>query len=259
MTPIDTAHAAMEAAPEDDTARLQFYERFADGELFLLLESEPTGDQVSPRTFDTGEGQFVLAFDTEDRLAQFAGGPAPYAAVSGRALSLMLTGQDIGVGLNLDVAPSSILIPPQALTWLTATLDAPPTQASATPKEFTAPMGLPERLIQSLDTKLATAQGLAKAAFLTGVTYTDGRRGHLLAVIGARPGSEAALAQAVSEALVFSGLDAGELDVSFLADADPATQVLARTSLRFDLPEPPKPGLAPVAPGMDPDKPPNLR
>ena len=36
-TPLDAAHAAMEAAPEDDAARLRFYERLADSELFLLL------------------------------------------------------------------------------------------------------------------------------------------------------------------------------------------------------------------------------
>ena len=41
-TPLDLAHAATEAAPQDDAARLRFYERLADGELFLLLEAEPT-------------------------------------------------------------------------------------------------------------------------------------------------------------------------------------------------------------------------
>ena len=43
MTPLDMAHALMDAAPEDDAARLRFYERVADGELFLLLETEVEG------------------------------------------------------------------------------------------------------------------------------------------------------------------------------------------------------------------------
>ena len=37
-TPIDTAHAAMEAAPEDGALRLRFYERISDSELFLMLD-----------------------------------------------------------------------------------------------------------------------------------------------------------------------------------------------------------------------------
>ena len=35
-TALDKAHAAMQAAPEDPQARLKFFERFADNELFLL-------------------------------------------------------------------------------------------------------------------------------------------------------------------------------------------------------------------------------
>ena len=39
LTPLDIAHGAMEAAPNDDAIRLAFYERLGDGELFLLLEA----------------------------------------------------------------------------------------------------------------------------------------------------------------------------------------------------------------------------
>ena len=155
MTSIDTAHAAMESSPNDDAARLRFFERIADAELFVLLEAEPTGDDIAPRLFRTGQGGFVLAFDREDRLAGFAGGPAPYAAMSGRAIAAMLAGQDIGLGLNLDVAPSSILIPPGALSWLAATLGAPLEEDNAAAAEFTPPSDLPDRLIESLDAKAA--------------------------------------------------------------------------------------------------------
>ena len=42
-TALDLAHAAMDAAPEDNAARLRFYHRLADSELFLLLSAEPDG------------------------------------------------------------------------------------------------------------------------------------------------------------------------------------------------------------------------
>ncbi|MEO0918892.1 MAG: SseB family protein, partial [Pseudomonadota bacterium] len=87
MTPLDTAHAAMTDAPNDDRARLDFYERLADAELFLLLTEESDGTQVKPSVFETSEGAFALAFDREDRLTTFTEGPAPYAALSGRAIA----------------------------------------------------------------------------------------------------------------------------------------------------------------------------
>ena len=76
----------------------------------------------------------------------------------------------------------------------------------------------------------------------------------------ARTGAETALARAVNEALVFSGIEAGMLDVVFLPDSDPSAAQLARVGLRFDLPEPPKPERTErIAPGSDPDSPPILR
>jgi hypothetical protein len=48
------------------------------------------------------------------------------------------------------------------------------------------------------------------------VAYADGREGHLLAFAGAVPGAEQGLAGIVGEALTFSGVAAGEIDVAFL-------------------------------------------
>ncbi|MAM26106.1 MAG: hypothetical protein CML55_12165, partial [Rhodobacteraceae bacterium] len=59
-TPLDTAHAAMQADADDDLARLRFYERVADSELFLLLKDEPEGDAVEPVLH---EDAYVLVFD----------------------------------------------------------------------------------------------------------------------------------------------------------------------------------------------------
>ena len=94
-TVLDIAYMAMESRPEDDKARLTFYERLADCELFLLLEKDAERDQIEPRLFETEEMRLVLAFDREHRLTEFAEGPAPYAALSGRNLASMLEGQDI--------------------------------------------------------------------------------------------------------------------------------------------------------------------
>lgn len=254
-TALDRAHAMME---ESDAKRLAFFERVADSELFLLLQTEAEGDQLSPEVFDLGEAKYVLVFDREDRLAVFVGHAAPYAALSGRVIAQMLVGQEIGLGLNLDVAPSSMLLPADAVTWLSETLAHMPDEVEARPLEVSVPAGLPDTLITALDAKLATAQGLARMAYIVAVEYDGGAKSHMLAFVGCREGAEGALAKAVGEALTFSGIEAGALDVAFFEASDPMAARLSRVGLRFDLPQPEEPTERP-APGSDPQKPPILR
>lgn len=255
-TPIDRAHAEME---NSDTARLRFFERLGDAELFLLLTEEARDENLSPELFDLADGRFVLAFDREDRLAAFVGRPAPYAALSGRVLVAMLAGQGVGLGLNLEVAPSATMIPAEALAWLAETLGNRPDEVEARISELTPPRGLPEALLSALDAKLVTAAGLAQGAYLAGVVYDDGARGHLLGFVDTVAGAEPALAKAAAEALTFSGVEAGAMDVGFFAATNPMAAALARMGLRFELPQPATSASAPSAPGMDPDRPPRLK
>lgn len=265
MTPYDRAHAAMDADPENEALRLAVYDRLADAELFLLLEHEPDTDNVIiPQVFETEEGDFVLAFDLEERLAAFGEGPAPYAALPGRVIAQHLAGENIGLGINLGVADSAMLLPPEALEWLTHTLTHTPVAAEARPLGFDAP-ALPPAvlalLLPAFTAKFDQLAGLASHALLGGVTYEGGRRGHVLAFLGTPEPARAGIAKAMHEALTFSGLEAGELDVTFLSEEDPAAQVLLEKALVLHLPEVEEDTAQHlhVGPGMDPDKPPVLR
>lgn len=260
-TILDQAHAAMEAAPEDGAARMRFYERLAESELFLMLAEEaPEGDQISPDLFEVGDARYVLVFDREERLAAFAGQVVPYVALSGRVIAGMLSGQGIGLGVNLDVAPSAILLPQTALAWLNDTLGNSPDEVEAAIAEVHPPAGLPEHLITAIDGKLATAMGLAQSAYLVGITYQSGARGHLLGFVGAVPEAQEALARAAAEALTFSGIEAGAMDVGFFQVTDPVTAQMDTVGLRFDLPQLQETRVQTVStPGGDPEKPPRLR
>jgi hypothetical protein len=257
-TPLDLLHMEMEDAPDDEGARLRFYERLAAGELFVLTEGE-AGETPAPQVFRLSDGPFVMAFDREDRLATFADAPAPYAALPGRALVRRLAGKGVGIGLNLGVAPSSFLMGADAVDWLAAALPAEPATATARPVEFAAPKGLPEALVAALDRRFAAAAGLALRAGVAAVTYQGGRRGHMAAFLDATPGAEAALAGAVAEALAFSGLEAGEIDVTFMGAEDPAAAAFQRVALMFELPAAAGPSAKRTPPGSDPEKPPRLR
>ncbi|KDB05422.1 hypothetical protein U879_01765 [Defluviimonas sp. 20V17] len=250
----------METDPEDGAARLAFYARLADGELFVLLEEEARDETIAPRVFPLDDGPVVLAFDAEERLAEFTGAPAPYVALPGRVVVAQLAGQGVGLGVNLGVAPSSTLLPPEALDWLAETLGPAPEEAEARPTGFHKPRGLHEGLLGALDTALAKAGGLAQSALLAGVEYEDGTRGHWLAFVGADEAAQPALARAAGEAVRFSGAEEGAVDVVFLTEDAPIVARLSKVALRFDLPKPEAPpARAPAPPGSDPSKPPILR
>lgn len=252
-TPLDRAHLHAEATGAD-TARLAFFERLAEAELHLLLDAEE-GDVVTPRLFDMEGTRYALAFDLPERLTAFAG-VADAATLSGRRLAGMLAAEGLGLALNLDDAPSAQLLEPTSIAWLAETLANAPEEADRRIDTVTPPGALPETLITALDAKLSLAAGLARVAYLAGVLYEDGARGHLLGFVDAVPGAEADLARAVSEALIFSGLDAGQIDVTFLRAQQPLAATLSRHGLRIDLPrvEPMEKRAGPA-----PDAPPRLR
>lgn len=259
LTELDRAHEKMQANERDAAAQLRFYERLADAELFLMLEKEPDGGVVEPKIFPFEGQKYALIFDLEERLVEFADAIVPYVALSGRAVTNMLAGKDIGLGVNLGVAPSSILLPSQAIEWLWQKTSAALEVAYDRPIEISKPVGVSEVLLAALGTKLALATGMAKSAYLANASFASGRSGPLLAFVDAPPASEPALSQAVSEALVFSGIEVGTLDVAFLVSSDKICAVLARVGLRFDIPQTPDTVHRQMAPGFDPDKPPRLR
>ncbi len=260
MTQLDDAHAVMMQDEANDEARLSFYSHLADAELFMLLDGDPVDDNVQPRLFDLEDGPVVLAFDLEERLSAFVGGPAPYAALPGRVIAAQLAGKGIGMGLNVGDAPSSVILPADVMDWLTRTLGTKPKQVTAVPQGFSFPWSVSPEATQRLMEKLGVNAGLAEAVLLAEVIYDGGRRGHILAILGAASGAEPALSGAVSEAMVFSGLDLPELDIVFLAPDDPRCKTIEDVGLRLDLPSTgPERTAAAAIPGRKPDMPPNLR
>ena len=255
---IDQAWEASEAAPEDDRLRLAYFARLVEAELFLLLEREGDSDKIAPKVFDLEDGPIVLAFDSEERLTEFTGLAAPYAAMPGRALAESLSGKGLGLGLNLGVAPSSRLLPPEVLDWLAGMVAQHPEELNARISRLAPPKGLPEGLLLALDQRLARMEGLAAMAYLVATETDTDVHGHLLAFVDPAEGAETALARAVQSALSFSGLEAGALDVTFLSASEARAAEFARVGLRFDLPQPSVP-LPPEAPGNDPETPPRLR
>ncbi|MBM2576793.1 SseB family protein [Jannaschia sp. Os4] len=241
MTPLDAAHLrAEETGAEAD--RLAFWSRLAEAELHLLIEAAPEGDApVTPRIVEVEGVRYALAVDLPERLAALSDGPAPTATLAGRRLAVLLAEAGLGLGLNLPEAPSAQLLPAEALAWLAESVAVGPSEAEARIEEVGPPGALPDALLVALDAKLPALAGLATVAYLAHARFEGGARGHMLGVVGAVPGAEPDIARAVQEAMAFSGLEAGALDVAFLRASDPLAGPLARHGLRIDLPAPERP------------------
>lgn len=250
-TPLDIAHAAMVADLEDAPARLKFFERLLDSELVLMLESEAEGETLSPKLFEVEGAQLALAFDRDDRLARFAGGAA-YAALPGRVLVEMLAGAGLGLGVNLDVAPSAWVLPPEDVVDLARLSGVVPEEAQDRLDRIGPPEDLSERLVEALGEKLMKAVGMADAAYLVTATTEDGGAALMLGFVGTAFGADAALATAVGEALTFTGEDVA-LDVVHAPTDSPLAAALARQGVQLEIPAVPEPKRP------DPDAPPKLR
>lgn len=260
-TVLDLLHQATVAAPDDDAARVRFYERIADTELFVLLQSERDEADLAPQEFALEDGVFIMAFDRDDRLSAFADAPAPYAAIPGRAVVLAIAGSGTGLGLNVGVAPSSFLMPAAAVDWLADVLTTAPVETEAAIARFLPPRGVPATFFATLTPRLAAMAGLAGGAILANAEFRDGRAGHVLAFVDPGSGAEPALAKAVSEALAFSGVDAGSIDVIFVTAGSTAARAIGAVGQVIELPQPARPESVKrsAGPGTDPDRPPRLK
>lgn len=253
MNDLDNAFSLM---GDNDAQSARFYQILAETPLFLILEHEADGETLTPRVFDLPDGAIVLAFDSEDRLGDWAQSPLPYAMLPGRVIAQQLASLGIGLGLNFG-AVSETILPPEAMEWLTEMLDVTP-EAMDARIDAVQPLGpMPPALMTALD--MGFAAGLAQAAYLAAVRYQSGGQGHILGFVGAT--AESALTRAVAERLVFSNLEAGALDVTFVQAGSKLADMLAARGQELPIPALilPETPMDRPAPGSDPDRPPILK
>ena len=119
MTPLDTLCPAP-FHELSDAGRARVLNRLADTELFVALAAEPEGDRVAPLLFDLPGGRMAIA--AMARIGwRGSSMRTDYAALPGRVLAAMLSGEDLSLMVNAG-APSEMLLEPATLRWLAEAL-----------------------------------------------------------------------------------------------------------------------------------------
>lgn len=258
MTPLDQALAAMVADPEVEGLRRAYFDRLSIVELFLLLEAEPESDEdtVNPRVFPLEDGPVVLAFDTEQRLADFAG-EAFYLGLRGAELIELVASSRLGLGINFGTDGSEFMMAPEDAAWLSTRLAGQTRQVTGPLSRLERPAAN-EELLTALDARLATAGGVLREAILVGAAAPSGPPGLVLVLVDIGEADAAQLSRSISQALAVLGQDV-QLDVTALAHSDPRLGKIRQLGLAFSVPEPePETPVERLGPGLDPDKPPKL-
>lgn len=253
-TPLDRAHARMMAPGAGETEARAYYAALSAADLTLILKSEPEpgSGQLEPEVFRTEDGALVLAFDSDARAAAFLEQPTPTARMSGADLARLLAPAGLALGLNLDVAPSAMLLPNDALVFVAEeTPDLPDIRGGAI-----SGLRPPETAGEALKTALAAAltahAGQLEEAHLFEAALSDGAKPLVMAIVGASPEAQAPLARAVERAVALSGQGDVTLDVMFLDPEAPVLAQLRGIALSWDAPQE-----GPRLPGAG-DQPPRL-
>lgn len=260
ITALDKAVAVLQDTGETDAGLRDFYRFVAGQEIFIWLEEDASAATARPVLVDIEGAPFALGFDTDARLAEFAGQTAPYLAVSGRGLVDLLGAHALGLAVNADVSDHPYIIPAAAFDWMGDHLGQTGALHETGFDAVYVPKSVPEPVLTAIDNRLSAAQGMAQSALLVRAAFTGGGAGLVLAIIDAAPGARAPLRRALAEVTSFAENGSVEpLHLVFVEQDHPLTSRLAAVGLRFDLPQITAAAAAPAAPGRNPDKPPILR
>lgn len=256
---LGAALAAMAAEPGATDRRLAFHAALLRSEVAVWLAAEPGPEGPAPRIFPLSEGPAVMAFEDEAALAAFAGAQTPYAALNGRMLVASLAAAGLGLVVQ-GAGGAAEHLPAATVAWLARqSAAARPELLGERPLAWVPP-GSDDvaRLVPRLERVLGTALPLPAAgpAVLVRASWGGGRYSLVLGLSGVPVPVQAAVAQAVAEALEPDLAAAGGLDVMF---AGPAELLALAAHGRVLTPRRPPSAPPPAPPGSDPARPPRLR
>lgn len=211
MTPLD--HAYVEATKNSKEA--VFYNAFLSATIFISTVDSPDeekqtrtragdNDTISPIIIESDGDQYIMLFDSKERLASWAQREVGFTALAGHAIVEKM-GTDFHWALNVGTAHVKTFVPDE-IKWLKGNINVPEEKmvASGTQVLIGAPSQIPNGLIESLVKSLSSRNGEIKAAYLGQVHYVrEGEQPHLALVLDTEINDQSII-EAISKDLAVS-------------------------------------------------------
>ena len=162
-TALDLAFERARSAEEDSGA---FYDALFATTVFMPIRnayneagesSDTEAQSIEPLVWEVEGDETLLLFDTEERLARWATEPMNYVGIPGSTFFKMFQGE-LQVAVNLTVAPSSVMIPVDVVSWLHDRAEAmveTEEVPAGTGMDVTAPPELAPEAVGRITAKLA--------------------------------------------------------------------------------------------------------
>jgi len=191
MTPLDSALAA---AQKNEEHQSEFYNAFLNSELFIPTHTMPDNDQrrrasenesISPIFVESEGVQYLMLFDSKERLRSWAQREVGFVALPGHAIVEMMS-PEFHWALNVGTDHVKIFVP-EEIQWLKSSLAQSKGQetkmAAGTNVLIGAPAKIPNGLIDSLTHNIKRNPEI-KRAYLGQVYYEkEGEIPHLALVL----------------------------------------------------------------------------
>lgn len=191
MTPLDTALLAAQKNEEHQSA---FYNAFLNSELFIPTHTMTENDQrrrasenetISPIFVESEGVQYLMLFDSKERLSSWAQREMGFVALPGHAIVEMMS-PEFHWALNVGTDYVKTFVP-EEIQWLKSSLDQSKgqetTMTAGTNVLIGAPVKIPNGLIDSLTNSIKRNPEI-KRAYLGQVYYEkEGEIPHLTLVL----------------------------------------------------------------------------
>ena len=161
-------------ASEADAAAAEFIDTLLAEPLICPIDEPPSDEENAlfrPTIVQRDGCDTVLAFDTEERLAEYVDAPTSFVALPGRTLFALAAGRGAQIALNPTVASSDTLFNPQTVDAIASLIEASEEDVAiaadtAGGLEITAPGDASEALMTALSARLAAARAEVVEAWL---------------------------------------------------------------------------------------------
>ncbi len=209
MTPLDQAY--VEATKNNKES--VFYNAFLSSTIFIPTINSPEeekqsragdNDTISPVIIESDGEQYLMLFDSKERLASWAKREVGFAALPGHAVVEMM-GPNFHWALNVGTEYTKTFVPDE-IKWLKENLNdlEEKSVSSGTKVLIGAPAKIPNGLIESLTKSLSSRNSEVKAAYLGQVYYVrEGEKPHLALVIDTEV-KDKSIIEAISKDLAVS-------------------------------------------------------